>query len=214
MTELRDIESPPGVVWPYLVRKHWVVLFSRPSLGQWILFGLLLAVAIFGGLAAWLPLLLVLGVFFALRWQQWRAEFVSFDPLAVRHVKGVKETTVSNAFMRVDRISGVVMSQTVPGKVLGYGTIHLEAPGEHPGFRNLVNVERPAEVYRLVESLMFNPPPNADPGQTFAPRNTDPDDVGGRHSRTMPLPRVPDPDLSATMRYPDSPTERFPRDYR
>ena len=57
--------------------------------------------------------------------------------------------------------------QTVPGKLLDYGTIELEAPGDHPDVRRLVKIWHPHEFYRALRQLS---------SPSTAVR--DPDDVG------------------------------------
>lgn len=165
---------PPD--WPYVIRHHWVVIFSSPGRFGWVVLGLLLIFSIVAGWWGWVPLVLVLAALFGFRYQEWRAETIELDPRTIRHARGVAETTASHAFLRVDRIAGAVISQTVPGKLLGYGTLHLEAPGSHPDFRKLSKIERPEETFKLLESLMLRPRPGA--GEGWNSGDTDPNDVG------------------------------------
>ncbi len=169
----------PAVVWPYRIRHHWVVLFRLPSLWGWIGLAVLGAIGITSGWLGWLPLLILLVSVMAFRIQEWRAEIIELDQLTIRRASGVRETTVSRALIRVDRISGLVVTRTVPGKLLGYGSLHLEAPGDHPGFGNLHRIQDPDTTFLLIQALMFR-----------IPSDTDPDDIGSDARHTAPLPAL------------------------
>ena len=92
-------------------------------------------------------------------------------------VRGVPETTSTEASLRIDRVSGARLIQTVPGKILDYGTIELEAPGDHPDVRHLVRIAHPIPFYNQLRSVIF-----ADL------RGPDPNDGTARYV-TEPLPR-------------------------
>jgi hypothetical protein len=171
------VQPAPAAQWPYRIRHHWIVLLKPPGKWGWLGLAVLVVIGITGHWLGWIPLILVLGAVAFFRTQEWRAEIVELDPLTIRHARGVKETSVSRALMRIDRVSGVVLSQTVPGKILGYGSLHLEAPGNHPGFRDIEKIQQPDETFQLLQSLMFR-----------TSRDTDPDDVGPDDQATAPLP--------------------------
>jgi hypothetical protein len=142
------------VAWPYVVRQHWIVLIRPPHRWTCVLI-VVLAVAGFLRWYSWVVLLAVLVGIAVFRFQEWRAERIEFDRLTVRRVRGVAESTSTDAMLRIDRIVGIVLTRTVPGKLLGYGTIHLESSGGERELRWLINLQHPVEVYRLLESLMF-----------------------------------------------------------
>ena len=173
------MQPAPAVQWPYRIRHHWIVLLEPPGKWGWLGLAVLVVIGITGGWLAWLPLIIVLAAVMTFRVQEWRAEVVELDQLTIRHARGVKETTSSHALMRVDRISGMLVSRTVPGKLLGYGSLHLEAPGNHPGFRDMEKIQNPERTYELLQALMFR-----------TVTDTDPDDVGPDDQQTAPLPSV------------------------
>ena len=158
-------------------RHHWIVLIAAPS--KWVLIGLavLLAAAVFKPVPFALLFLIVVVAGAALRWQTWRAELIILTRKRVVRVRGVPETTSSEASLRIDRVSGARLVQTVPGKILDYGTIDLEAPGDHPDVRHLVRIAEPHHFYGELRRLLFT-----DPGER------DPDD-GAAQFTTEPLPR-------------------------
>jgi hypothetical protein len=162
-------------------RHHWIVMFRLPKL--WV--GLCLVGLFIWALAApamWVVLVAVVfgGAF--LRWQTWNAEQIILTRRRIIRVRGVPETTSSEAFLRIDRVSGMRMVQTVPGKILDYATIELEAPGNHPDVRHMVKLWHPHAFYRELRHM------------TFADRAPDPDDVGTHGSlpedTTAPLPKL------------------------
>jgi hypothetical protein len=155
------------------------VLFDPPGKWGWLGLAVLVVIGLTGGWLGWLPLIVVVGAVFLFRYQEWRAEVITLDPLTIRYSQGVQETTTSRALLRIDRISGIVLQRTVPGKLLGYGSLHLEAPGSHPDIRHLERIDHPELTGRLVESLMFR-----------TATDTDPDDVGPDAQHTAPLPQV------------------------
>lgn len=162
------------------VRHHWIVLFRLPH----PLPGICLLVLF---LVAWLKpypwaivlaIVLIASVF--LRLQTWRAESVILTRARIIRVRGVPETTTTESSLRIDRISGVVIEQTVLGKLLDYGNIELEAPGEHPEVRFLIKISKPHLFYLQVRRVVFG-----------EGSDTDPDDRQEEFI-TAPLPRLPD----------------------
>jgi hypothetical protein len=164
-------------------RHHWIVLLRPPhKLLALALTVLLLMAVVQPNPMAWLLALLVVGLGF-LRWQTWQAEWVILTGKRVIRVQGVPETTTSEASLRIDRVSGARLVQTVPGKILGYGTIELEAPGDHPDVRRLKRIADPHAFFLELRRVVFGDG-----------RTPDPDD-DPRDYVTEPLPTVrPDRD--------------------
>jgi hypothetical protein len=148
-------------------RHHWIVLLRPPDKIAAIALVVLLLAAIFDpNPMAWLLGIVVIGLGF-LRWQTWQAEWIILTGRRLIRVQGVPETTTTEASMLIDRVSGARLIVTVPGKMLGYGTIELEAPGEHPGVRRLTKIKNASDFYLKVRSLVFGDPRTDDPN--FAP---------------------------------------------
>jgi hypothetical protein len=159
-------------------RHHWIVLVRPPHK----VLGIALLVLLLAAYADPDPMFWVTGIVLAVlgfvRWQTWRAERIVLTSKRIIRVQGVPETTSSEASLRVDRISGARLIETVPGKLLGYGTIELEAPGDHPDVRRLVNIARPRAFYLELRKLIFGEPMGPDP------------DDNPRDYVTQPLPVV------------------------
>lgn len=136
-------------------RHHWIVLLRRPHIVLLVALLVLLVAAIVQPWPMAMLLILVLGAFGFLRWQTWRAEKIILTSRRIIRVRGVPETTSAESSLRLDRISGAVLEQTVLGKILGYGDVELEAPGQHPDVRQLVRISNPNGFYMQVRKVIF-----------------------------------------------------------
>lgn len=165
-------------------RHHWIVLIRRPSRAAGIALLALLVVAYFWpNPMAWL-LAAIVALVVLYRWHTWRAEWVILTGQRIIRVQGVPETTRTEASLRLDRISGARVVQTVPGKILGYASIELEAPGEHPDVRRLRRIGDPDRFYLALRQTIFGDGLPADPDDTGA-------DDSGADAVTEPLPVLP-----------------------
>jgi hypothetical protein len=182
-----------------VARLHWIVMLRRPHPLLAIALVVLLAAAVFDPSPMALIFLLVLcaGGFF--RYQNWRAEQVILTRRRIIRVRGVPETTKTEASLRLDRISGAVLQQTVLGKLLGYGSIELEAPGQHPDVRVLSTIARPHRFYLQVRRVVFGAGADLDPDDV-PPDPTQP----GRPPQPPGMPRAAQPwqDDTATAPLP------------
>ena len=183
-----------------VARHHWITMFRRPSLTLTIALVVLLAAALFKPNPMTLIFLLVLCAAGFLRWQQWTHEKVVLTRRRIIRVRGVPETTTTESSLRLDRISGAVLEQTVLGKLLNYGTIELEAPGQHPEMRMLTKIARPHVFYLELRKVIFGD--IADHGGhsgygAYPPYGPDPDDEPPVDPRsnlpTSPLPFLEPP---------------------
>lgn len=146
-------------------RHHWVTLLRPPRKWFLILAAVVAGLALLSGSTVLWVLLVILAVGSAvLRYLTWRAELVILTRKRVIRVQGIPETTTSEASLRLDRVSGARLIETVPGKLLGYGTIDLEAPGDHPDVRHLVKIKDANEFYLRLRSVIFGEelPPDPD----------------------------------------------------
>jgi hypothetical protein len=162
-------------------RKHWIVIFAPPH--KYVSIGLV--VLFFAAVGQPDPMVLLFAVVIAtmgfFRWQTWRAEAILITQTRLIRVRGVPETTSSESSLRLDRISGVVLEQTVLGKILNYGSIEIEAPGQHPDVRLLKVIARPQRFYLQLRRVVFGKDVDLDP------------DDRPQDFITSPLPRLPEP---------------------
>jgi hypothetical protein len=162
-------------------RRHWIVMFALPH--KYVSIALL--VLLFAAVGRPDPMALLFAAIIAtmgfFRWQTWRAEAVLLTRTRLIRVQGVPETTTSESSLRLDRISGAVLEQSVPGKLLNYGKIEIEAPGSHPDVRLLKMIAQPQRFYLQLRRVVF--------GEGI---DLDPDDRP-QDFITAPLPRLPPP---------------------
>jgi hypothetical protein len=175
-------------------RHHWIVLLRWP--GKFAALGMiaLFVLAIVKPVPFVLLFILVLVAAAALRWQTWKAELIILTTKRIVRVRGVPETTTSEASLRIDRVSGARLIQTVPGKLLDYGTIELEAPGDHPDVRHLVRIAKPKAFYDRLRRVVFGEELRADPDF-------------GTTDRYEPIPPPEDPEQNFV-------TDQLPRFFR
>jgi hypothetical protein len=178
-----------------VARQHWIVLFRKPRRSTVILLVVLLVCGfIWPWPMSWV-FVLVAGLLASLRYREWRAERVILTGKRIIHVQGILETSSSESSLRLDRISGIRFIETVPGKVLNYANIELEAPGNHPGISRLLRMRRPGRFYLELRQIVFVEDGRPDPDEE--PIADEPSDYV-----TAPIPAVPtDRDRFGRRRY-------------
>jgi hypothetical protein len=139
-------------------RHHWIVLFRRPHPVLAIALVVLFIAAVLDPSPMVWPFLLVLVAAAYLRWKTWTSEIVVVTKRRVVRTRGIPETTTTEASLRLDRISGVVLEQTVLGKLFNYGTLELEAAGQHPDLRRIEKLARPKRLYFLIREIVYGEP--------------------------------------------------------
>lgn len=138
-----------------VARQHWIVLLRPPRrLTAVLLTVLFVAAWIRPDRFAWV-FVLAAAFMLALRWREWRAERVLLTGKRIIHVQGTVETTSSENSLRVDRVSGVRFIETVPGKMFGFATIELEAPGNHPGVSRLKRLGNAEDFYLELRDVVY-----------------------------------------------------------
>lgn len=146
-----------------IARRHWVVLFRKPSKLFTVAVLVMAVITVFAPNPTLLFLILLLCAGGYLRWRTWRSERVILTRRRIVRLHGIPETTTTEASLRLDRISGAVVEQTVLGKLLDYGTIQLEAPGPHPDVRELHFVAHPHRFYLQIRNVVFGTAADLDP---------------------------------------------------
>jgi hypothetical protein len=128
------------------------------------------------------------------RWRIWRAEWILLTRKRIIRIQGIPETTSAEASLRLDRVSGLRLVESPMGKLLNYGTIELEAPGDHPDVRKLRTIQGAGRFYLILRNVIFNEserdPDDYPEDYITAPlpdlRNAPPHTRGGRHPRGRP----------------------------
>ena len=165
-------------------RQHPIVLFRRVHKWTLVVLVVLLLASIVVSHRLVILLALVVVAIAGWRYLLWRNERIYLTAKRIVRMEGIPALTRHEAWLRVDRISGARFEVTQLGVWLDYATITLEAPGDHPGIKNLYRVGRASPFYLAMRDTVF--------GETSAP---DPDE-GPDHRRTdyvtAPLPRLDD----------------------
>ncbi len=176
-------------------RHHWIVLIRPPHRPAAVaLLALLLLAAIWPW--PWAVILVItLAVAMLFRLQTWHAELIILTRKRIVRMQGVPETTTSEASLRIERVFGARLVQTVPGKILGYATIELEAPGEHPAVRRLRKIAAPHQFYGELRAMIFGDSKQADSKQADS-KQADSNERPSEYT-TEPLPRIPKPPPAA-----------------
>ena len=94
-------------------RHHWIVLLRPPRLWAFVAWSLVVVWALVEPAMFIVVVLLLASVGF-LRWQTWQAELIILTKRRIVRVRGVPETTTTEASLRIDRVSGARLIQTVP----------------------------------------------------------------------------------------------------
>ena len=137
------------------------------------------------------------------RYRLWDSERITLTSKRIVHSYGVLETTRTEASLRLDRVSGLQIVETLPGRIFNYGTIVVEAPGNHPALHQLFRISRAEPFYLRLREVVF--------GEDWP---QDPELTGSRVDDTQPLPVVDAdaPDDAAGRAHPDQqPEPRSPR---
>ncbi|GAB2487881.1 YdbT family protein [Jatrophihabitans fulvus] len=154
----------------YHAHQHWVMLVRRrPRRSSLITLAVLL-------LAAWIwpwPWAFVLVVVAALlgflRWRLWASEQLWLTNKRIIHVHGVLETSRTEAWLRLERVSGMRVTESLLGSWLNYATIHVDAPGDHPGTHHLWRIGKALPFYRRFRSLVLEGNSVGDPDLDGSP---------------------------------------------
>ena len=113
--------------------------------------------------------------------QWWWGRYVITDQRAL-FIEGIISRKVSS--IPLEKVTDTTYARSVWGRLLGYGDLLLDTPGERPGLDTLSYLPNPDEVYRLIASLVVarvweKPPEPA----AYPRRPLDEEDTG-------PIPRV------------------------
>jgi uncharacterized membrane protein YdbT with pleckstrin-like domain len=107
---------------------------------------------------------------------QWIAAAYVITDSRVLEVEGLLVRKVSA--LPLARVTDSTFRRSVLGRILGYGDLMLDSPGEKPGLSTLTVLPRPVELYRMIMSLVVKddkepaavplppPPPRPDEDET------------------------------------------------
>ncbi len=172
----------------HVCRQHWIVLARAFAiwLGS-VVFAVAVGVLLDSGrIGSFIrpvvePLLasLVLGatLYLSVRYARWRVARFVFTNRRVLFIEGLLARKVSA--IPLAKITDTTFTRSLLGRLLNYGSLLLDSPGEQPGIATLAALPEPDELYRLIMSLV---PHDTAPPSPSSPRR--------REDDTDEIPRV------------------------
>lgn len=171
----------PGERVVHICRRHPVVLV-RP-------FMVWLAAVLFIGLVSFvltsvdpIPVVdtvaqwtaLAVTVYLGFKYLQWRQDLYVVTDQRVLLIAGILSIKVSSVSLA--RVSETSFARSLWGRLLGYGDLLLDAPGERLTLTTLRYLPKPEALYRLVTSLIRSQEQDQGPRRVYDPReeNTGP----------------------------------------
>lgn len=116
---------------------------------------------------------------FAWRGWQWNVAHIVVTDRRIFEVSGLIAKRVAS--MPLAKVTDMTYHRSLLGRLLGYGDLRIESPGQKQAVEQIAFLPRPDDFYRTVTSLvMAKPPPPREPDAD----RVDTDDTTG------PLPRV------------------------
>ncbi|RCW42813.1 PH (Pleckstrin Homology) domain-containing protein [Halopolyspora algeriensis] len=140
------------------VRRHWACLV-------WDLFeavGLLVGIVMVSYLlpeGAWLPqnILWYGGLFVLMRFTyqilDWYVERIVVTDKRFVIVEGIFTTSVQ--MMPITKVTDLTYRRTVPGRMLGYGTMVVESAGQIQALNRIEYLPNPEQVFDAISALVF-----------------------------------------------------------
>lgn len=170
-------------------RRHWIVIFKPILLWAFVVGAGAVIGFVFSPEESTTLLDRILGVVAAIVtlyavWKviDWSAAAYVVTDQRVLLLEGLISRNVSA--IPLAKVTDTTFRRSIIGRVLGYGDLMLDSPGEKPGLSTLTVLPRPVELYRLIMSLVVNKDKGQEPAVAVPlPKKPDEDETG-------PIPRV------------------------
>lgn len=82
----------------------------------------------------------------------WYVDRIYVTSTRVFEVSGVFTRRVAS--MPLQRVTDMTYSRSIPARLMGYGSLHLESAGQQQGLTELDHLPKPDDVYRTLTSLI------------------------------------------------------------
>jgi uncharacterized membrane protein YdbT with pleckstrin-like domain len=169
----------------HTTRRHWIVIAKPVAI--WLL------ILLIGGFLGFATspeqtrtlidrivgiVALVATIYAVWKVAQWIAAAYVITDQRVLEIEGLFARKVSAVPLM--KVTDTTFRRTVPGRILGYGDLMLDSPGEKPGLSTLTVLPRPVELYRMIMSLVVTKD-EREPATPLAPppmRKPDEDETG------------------------------------
>ena len=214
----RLLPTPDEVLQSYLTHDEIFILVDEPATSAFLVDSIneifiIVAIALVTGFAvgqgggtfaAVLGLIVisvVTGLLVIQRLQRWYTRYALTDFRLIRSW-GVFNRKM--AWMPWSKVTDVLLTQTLAGRILGYATVHIASANEESGFKAVTDLRDPHRFHRVVTEMV-----QAKQGKTVPPwmKPDNPSGTGGGGGPRRPGPRsdeaVTVPDLPAIIPLPD-----------
>jgi hypothetical protein len=101
---------------------------------------------------------LVLPLHFLRRLAAWPVSYVAVTDKRIMVIGGLASRTA--AAMPVDKVTGLMLQRTVPGRLLGYGTLVVTSPGRRQAFRKVRYLPYPEQLYLEIALVLWPEEPD------------------------------------------------------
>jgi PH (Pleckstrin Homology) domain-containing protein len=106
---------------------------------------------------------LLLPLDFLRRLAAWPVTYLAVTEKRMVLIGGLASRTA--AAMPLDKVTGLTLQRTVPGRLLGYGTLIVASPGRRQAFRKVRYLPYPEQLYLEISALLWP----EEPGGTVSP---------------------------------------------
>ena len=101
---------------------------------------------------------LLLPLYFLRRLAAWPVSYVAVTDKRIMVIGGLASRTA--AAMPVDKVTGLMLQRTVPGRLLGYGTLVVTSPGRRQAFRKVRYLPYPEQLYLEIALVLWPEEPD------------------------------------------------------
>ena len=214
----RILPTPDEVLQSYLTHDEVFILVDEPATSAFLLEAsneilIIVVVALVtgfavgngGGTIAALLGMMVIGVVATTlvirRLQAWYTRYALTDFRLIRSWGVIKRQL---AWMPWSKVTDVLLTQNLAGRILGYATVRIESANEASGFKAVTDLRDPHRFHRVVTEMV-----QAKQGKTVPPWMK-PDSPGGSGTGGRPGPRLPRPQADEAVTVPGLPSIPLP----
>ena len=206
----RILPTPDEVLQSYLTHDETFILVDEPATSAFLVDSIneifiIVAIALVTGfavgqgggtIAAFLGLIVisvVAGVLVIQRLQRWYTRYALTDFRLIRSW-GVFNRKM--AWMPWSKVTDVLLSQTLAGRILGYATVHIASANEESGFKAVTDLRDPHRFHRVVTEMVQakqgkTVPPWMKPDTPTGSRGGGPRRPGPRPDEAVTVPGLP-----------------------
>jgi hypothetical protein len=96
---------------------------------------------------------LLLPLYFLRRLAAWPVTYLAVTDRRIVVIGGLASRTA--AAMPLDKVTGLTLQRTIPGRLLGYGTLIVASPGRRQAFGKVRYLPYPEQLYLEISALLW-----------------------------------------------------------